>query len=742
MARKNSIIVGLTAVSVLALLPESHAYAQNMPSTNDPETLQSAPKRGDVAQPDPGSSGLGDIVVTATKRGQAENVQAVPFAVTAFGTKQLDDQHVRNLQNLSYSAPNVQLESVGTSPGYANFSIRGLGITSSIPSIDPTVGVFVDGIYLGISAGVLFDTFDLAGVEILRGPQGLLFGRNVTGGAVVVRTTTPDNNFHVDGRVAVESGLNKIVSGVVSGPLVTDKLSAKIGVYYDKDDGYFTNKFNNNRHFGKNDTLIFRSALRFTPSDDVEFITRYEHGRTRGDGTVASNLALFGTQGFGISVNEEGVSNSDWDQAILETNIKTSFGSGTITNIAGYRAYKAFVTADIDASPNPLLGIDAFTQQHQFSDELRYAGTFGIIDLTGGLYFFDQYINYIEKRRIFNGALIISGGGVQNQKTYGSFVSTDVHVSDTITLNAGIRYSYEKKRVNIATITKNLCDPLTTHSCSSYDFNDSHSWQDPTFRVGAQWKPTGATQVYGYYARGFRSGGYNFRNVNIQVTPGPFDSEKQDAFEIGLKQQFGQLLRLNLAAFHNNVYGLQREINTPVLPAGGAAVIRNTANARINGVEGEALLRVDRHLTLSGQFGYTDAKYTKILYDLTGDGVVGPADLALKPPRVAPWSYGGAIDYRRELGQIGEISTRISYEHRDPQFSNDANTGVLNGANMIDADISFTPLDTRWRFSIYGRNLKNQETQGAVAPLPFFKGDTYAAINKGRIYGGEITFKF
>ena len=125
-----------------------------------------------VEQSTQDEGGLTDIIVTATKRGSAQNVQDVPIAITAFGSSELDSIHARSIASVSYAVPNASLESVGTTPGYANFSIRGLGINSSIPSIDPTVGVFVDGVYLGVSAGVLFDTFDLEGVEILRGPQG------------------------------------------------------------------------------------------------------------------------------------------------------------------------------------------------------------------------------------------------------------------------------------------------------------------------------------------------------------------------------------------------------------------------------------------------------------------------------------------------------------------------------------------------------------------------------------------
>lgn len=720
--------IGASSVALATAMP---VYAQE---TGTDKSAQAKPSEEDPA--------FEEIVVTATKKADAQNVQEVPFAVTAFGAKQLEDQHVRSLDGLSYSAPNVQLEDVGTAPGYANFSIRGLGINSSIPSIDPTVGVFVDGVYMGVSAGILFDTFDLAGVEVLRGPQGLLFGRNVTGGAVNVRTTTPGNDLHVDARLAVETGLNKIGSLVVSGPLVQDKLSAKVAVYYNDDNGWFTNRYNGNKDFGAAETLIMRSALRFTPTEAVELIARYEHGRIRGDGTVVSNFGLFPRESFGISVDEEGVTRSDWNQATFEANIDTAFGDGKITNIAAYRNYKAFVTGDIDSSPTYAFHADTLTRQHQFSDELRYAGTFGNVEVTSGLYYFQQYINYIESRRLSGGALTISGGGIQHQKTFGAFFSTDWHVTDTITVNSGIRYSWEEKRVNVANLIGNLCNPITTKTCSAYGFNDKKSWSDPTFKIGMQWQPSDSTQAYAFFARGFRSGGYNFRNGNITVAPGPFDAEKQNSYEIGLKQDFGRLLRLNLAAFHNTIHNLQREIITPVLPIGTAQVIRNSADVRLQGLEAEATLRIGSHLVLAGQFGYTDAKYTKIFYDLNGNGVINAADFALLPPRLSPWSYGGSATFTHETTGGSEVSARFSYGHRDAAWSNDANTGLLSAADIIDLNFSFTLPDTRWKLSVYGTNLLNDQTEGNVSPLPFFAGSAFASINKGRVLGAEASFKF
>jgi len=148
-----------------------------------------------------------EIVVTGTKKAGGENVQDAPASIVAFGAETLEALQVRDISSLSFSVPNVSLEDIGTTKGVANFQVRGLTVNSSIPSAEPAVGTLVDGIYLGINGGVVFDTFDLAGVEVLRGPQGVLFGRNVTGGAVLVNTTDPQNEFKVTAKASAESGL-------------------------------------------------------------------------------------------------------------------------------------------------------------------------------------------------------------------------------------------------------------------------------------------------------------------------------------------------------------------------------------------------------------------------------------------------------------------------------------------------------------------------------------------------------
>ena len=187
--------------------------------------------------------------------------------------------------------PNVQLDDVATIAGVANFSIRGLGINSSIPSIDPTVGVFVDGMYMGITSGVLLDMFDLESVEVLRGPQGLLFGRNVTGGAVLINTKDPGDEFAVSAKTAVDArldegtGPNYYAMASVTGPII-DTLAAKFSMYMNIDEGWHENLFDG-RDFGEAETYVARPSIMWAPTEDLELLVKYEHANLDADGPAA-----------------------------------------------------------------------------------------------------------------------------------------------------------------------------------------------------------------------------------------------------------------------------------------------------------------------------------------------------------------------------------------------------------------------------------------------------------------------
>ena len=262
MSRTNTRRFLLATASLLVASVSQPSFAQ-VASTPD---QQPSPAVAKAANPQ--EDAIGDIVVTATKRLGQTN-QRTPIAVTAIDAAGLENAHVQSISELTKMVPNVNLNSSVAVPGINNFSIRGMGIYSTIPSSTPTVGIFIDGIYVGANAGsALQNAFDLDGLEVLRGPQGLLFGRNVTAGAILIRTSEPTDHLKIGAQLGVESGPDVTGSVVVSGPLTDDgKLSAKIAAFYNKDFGYFTNLYNGNRHFGKSATSTVRGALAYRPDD-------------------------------------------------------------------------------------------------------------------------------------------------------------------------------------------------------------------------------------------------------------------------------------------------------------------------------------------------------------------------------------------------------------------------------------------------------------------------------------------
>jgi len=686
---------------------------------------------------------LEEIIVTATKRAGGIDVQQAAVAVSAFNDTQLDEMHMRDLQQLGFQAPSVQLEDVGTTRGYANFSIRGLGINSSIPSIDPTVGVFIDGVYLGIPGGVVFDMFDLQSIEILRGPQGILFGRNVTGGAVLINTTRPGESLEINTKIAGETGENYYAMGTISGP-VTDRLGAKLAVYYNDDGGWHTNLATGQDH-GQAETTLVRGALEWDPTDSLNMILRLDHGESEGDGPASQNAGLFGTDNFDFAIDETGFYDNEWNQVSVEVNWDVDFGEGTITNIAAYRDYESVTLGDIDATPNFLFHAPSVTEQDQFSNELRYAGSFGNTYLTTGLYYFTQELNYTEQRQLPFVPVVLTGGGLQDHDTFGVFAQLDIDINDVFTINLGARWTEEEKSADIATLLPqpngglNSCSIQT--GCTAFDFVDEESWSNLLPKIGFQYKPSPEIQVYGFYAVGFRSGGYNLRNTSPTATPGPFNEEEQDSFELGVKSDIaGGRVRLNAAVYYNEISDLQREVNEPDPVAGVVQIIQNTADATIQGFDLEASIALSDSLFLRATAGYVDGEYDRVLFDISGDGVIDEQDLALDLPRLAPWSYGAELIYEREL-PIGEFQAQVSGYRRDAAAYTDNNLGQLRAIDRYDARLGLTVLDGSLIFSAFGRNLKDESTIGGDTQLPFFPGATFSPLNKGRVYGFEVQYR-
>jgi iron complex outermembrane receptor protein len=718
---------------------------------------------------------LEEVVVTARKR--EEGMQDVPLSVTAYNSDQLEALKIRDLTNLAVGMPNVSLEDIGTTRGTANFSIRGLGINSSIPSIDPAVGVFVNGVYMGVNSGIIFDMFDLASVEVLRGPQGTLFGRNVTGGAVLLNTKKPGDELEANLKYAVdtgnEGGINSYYMGAIGGP-ITDTLAARAVVYYNDDEGKFENEFTGD-DFGEIEQKMYRGTVVWTPTDSVELILRYEHNDIEGDGPasqthtngsgVPGNFVNFDRDDTKFSIDEEGSQDSDTDFFTAELNWDIAFGDGTITNIFGYRDSSGETVSDIDAQPVWLFHAPAWLDATQYSNELRYNGVFADrANVTvGGLYFTND-LDYHERRNLLGiatggvaPAASFDGGGEYQVDTYNLFAQVDYDLNDQWTLTAGVNWSYEEKDAKIASLSQNMNNPyVPAASCNivtknpnpcPFDFEDDDDWDNVAPKLGATYHIDDDSRIYGSWTRGYRSGGYNLRNTSFDPadSPGPFQEEEVNNFEVGYKSthDWG---RVNAAIFYNEIDDMQRELNNPG-PIGVIQVVKNTADATMTGVEVDGTFKLTDSLLMLASVGYVDAEYDKVRDDLNGDGVIDGKDKSLDIPRAPEWSYSVGFTYDMDIGSWGYMTSRINYAYRDDMAFTDNNLGYIDEAEVLDAGLDFYSNDSRWVFSIYGRNLLDNNWHGGDTQLPddiggVPTGGTFSPLTAGIRYGAEVQYNF
>ena len=703
-------------------------------------------------------SGFDDIVVTARKRAEGERLQDVPLAVTALSGDLIEDRQIIDIQQIAELTPNVQMSEIGATAGTANLSIRGMGLTGALPTLESPVGVFVDGVYLASPQGSIFDLFDLDGLEVLRGPQGTLFGKNVTGGAVLIRSRAPSRTWEVRGRAGIETGPEYSAGLSVSGP-ISETLSFRATGQYRNDRGFFRNDFDG-EPYGKEENILFRGSLLWEPTPDVSLTVRFEHGETDARNTPVQNYAFQGRNSFDINVDPAGsFTTQNWEQVTAELNI--DIGPGTLTNVFGYRNQLTHTFYDSDGTPFRGLYLEFYAPAKQISNELRYAASIGRLDFTVGAYYFHSSLGLFEARYLnsIGGGFVPRGYGArQKADTYAVFAQGDYKITEDLILTLGARYSHDPKRANIGLFdaTMDTCD-IVARQCT-YAFPDQHdSWNSFTPKVGLQYRLNEDFQVYGSWTRAYRAGGYTSRMTSLAQSVS-FDQESVSAFEIGQKADlFNRRLRINTSLFYNDYTDLIRTVQAPG-PGGVVSDTRNTADATIWGFEGEMQAAITERFSINAFVGYLHGKYDKILFGLRDEpgeipGTINDTDYNLKLPRLSPWSYGVGIAYAMPLTDQWDLRSRVNYSYRDAAFGDDANRVRLNSFHSLDAAITAQMDEGRFALTLYGRNILKEAYAGFGAVLsPAFTGpipagasaaDNIAAFpSEGRVIGVEASFKF
>jgi iron complex outermembrane receptor protein len=685
---------------------------------------------------------LEEIVVTAQKREQS--IQEVPVAMTAFDQKMLEDNGAINLADINGIAPNVVLQPEGLVPNTGMFSIRGISYSDPDPTGEPKAGLALDGAFLARNNGILNDLFDIERVEILRGPQGTLFGRNNLAGTINMVSARPTEEF--GGKVKVtygENGQQILRAAINTGSFADGTLRAKLMAIGRSYDGYQKNGFNGHE-LGDSESYGGRYTLAWDGGQGWDATLIADYAIDHFNGPANSNEAIdpkgTGLDGDVYKVFQDLDGYSDLENWGVTLEANGEFDAGIVTIIANHRDLDYTTFGDFDGRvgttpPPPVvfhIGRDA--QQDQSSFEIRFADSHSeLLDYVVGLYYFEEDYDQFNLRSV---TLSIRDSAVlslnsQQSDSWAAFGQTDIHVTDRLALVAGLRYTKDSKDFTLRTALANGT-PLKIVA------DDQSS--EVTWKGGFNFDLSEDAMVYANVATGYKAGGFNSR-ATIQTNVGPYDQEDVISYEVGIKSDWlEKRLRINGAAFYAEYNDVQGALRRPGgNPTGTESITQNLGDVQIKGVEFESVMLFSQHLTGTLNVSYLDAEWDKFMADLTNSGIV--TDNSFLDQANAPeWSGYAALDYEIPFA-AGAITM-----HADARYTDKYNTWGRDNAPVYYRDqvtlyngfIEFMPTEETYRVSVYGKNLTDEEVKsGTVAvlfPLSYYQPP--------REFGVELQWNF
>lgn len=719
--------------------------------------------------------GIQDIVVTAQKK--SENLQDVPISVTAIGGESLGAAQVTTLQALQGTIPNVQIDNFANAPQSAVFTVRGIGVIEPDPYAGNTVSIVVDGVPQFFSMGALLDLYDVDRIEVLRGPQGTLFGANTTGGVINVVTTQPTGEF--GGKLkAVYGNYNRFdLTGSIEAPIVQDILSLKIAGIHTERKGWVTNVVDGSDMGSKNLDAV-RTYLRFTPSSDFDATLQGEYVVARNGAPIIINGAYPGeslyeaptTGGMYVSPckpdracvapnkyysannSVPDISNMDTYSGNLTMNWRNT-PLGDLTSITAYKKIKLVEFTDQDGTPEFKNDTYRRTSGWQFSQELRSnIEVSDDIDLLAGVFYLKNHYDHIQAYRLQFAAPGLLQTNLQDQDNYSisGFAQGYWQATDRLKLQAGIRYSHERT-ISTPSLTTSIGDPDGSNYTGkgntvteSFITGGRESWDNVGWKLGADYELGDRQLVYASWARGFKSGGFTARVGVPADGANPFNPETVDTFEVGLKADFlDRRLRTNLAVFYTNYRDMQvAQIYFDRNTSTQGNRILNAGKSEIKGFEFEATAVPVDGFTLRGSVAYLDAKYKDFLYV---DAVSGD-ELDLKGTRLqnAPkWSGTVGANFVLPLASGAKFISDFTYSYTSSKFY----TAILNTlrskiqpTHLVDATLTYQPESGGWSMGLWAKNLLDTRYMSTVYDSPGYAG--LAGYAPPRQFGATASFSF
>lgn len=732
---------------------------------------------------------LEEVIVTAQKR--AEDMQDVPIAVTAMNEQMLKDAGITNVTGVAVRTPGFSMGEFN--PTQPQLYIRGIGSNGDgAASGEQSVAMFIDGVYVNRSAGTGLELFDLASIEVLRGPQGTLWGKNSIAGAINVTTKKPSPEFESGIELSAGNLGYRNIRGMITGGL-TDKVNGKLSLNKKHRDSYVKSVYNDDVEHGELDSMGARAQLDYLFSDSLSalFTLNYSHdertatasspGEEAGsiaemlDRAQADGLPVAGfhenysdTIGFSETQNFGGSLKLEWD-----------IGELTLTSISAYTSNEADlysdgfnIAADIwaeygffEVSEGVEVPLGAF-EVYSFIDEestlatqeFRLAGFTESLKWQTGLYYAQEDIlrnegGYYDAPLLLAVSLGPDRAALYNPATdeaiqdntttsYALFGEMTYSLSERLELTFGARYTLETKdytntsrltSYSEASNTPVIGNELAPQETSTYHVEET--WSAPTFRFVANYFFGDDSMVYGSVATGFKSGGFAPSSTFGIDQQEPFNEEKALNYEIGLKSTlFDQTLRVNTAVFRTEYADLQVLQQFPcdscIVPP---LITKNAGEAISQGLELEATYLLTDSLTLSGSYAYLDTEYTELGGQLAKD----EGNALRNAPKNA---YTFAVSHETTVGELGFLNSRLEYIHKEKAYQDTSNFdyAAIDEYRLFNGRMAFTSATERWEFALWGKNLTNEEYYLHNFQIPPFGAIHVPATP--RTYGLTVTY--
>lgn len=702
------------------------------------------------AQETSAEGGLEEILVTAQRR--SENLQDVPVTVTVFGAEQVQQARIQQIQDVVSRTTGLDFDAYPASE--PRLAVRGVGSSDRGAAGDPSSAVFVDEIYYGRPAAIAFDAFDLQRIEVLKGPQGTLFGRNVVGGAINVVTAAPDlSRFDGAAEASVGNYNRRDFAAMVNAPFADGRAAFRLSGALRRHDGYVDRVDNAGATLGElddQDSRSMRAQLLFEPTDTLRLHFTVDGAKDRANGPGNRPIALDPAGGslrpvFASRINHvrdrvraelDGLQDRDtWG---VRAKVEWDVPFATLSYLGSLRELDYQSYYDFDGTNSGAVHINGGNTEDSelISHEVQLKSLpTSPISWIAGLYNYQADTVRDNLTDLFGGGI----GGTFQEVTVGdsqtdsiaAYGDITVPITDRLNVLGGVRYTRDHKDYRV----QGLGDPVV-YLAENYDVRVSDTWEAVTWRVGTDYHLTSDLMVYATISRGFKSGGFQDNAATAASAATPFDPEYATNYEIGNRAQFFD----GRVTWNNTLYMMKYEdMQVGSCTGPGDCSTTNAASATIQGYETELNWNIGAGFALRTAYAYSDATFDEFL-EVIDDGPLTFADRSgNRITRNPEHKIVVSPSYTYAFGNSAALEFAVDYAYTSEIFDDNSNEPpeLRAPTDIYDARVLFHSPAGHWTVSLWGKNLTDEQTltfQGT------FSGVTFGSYNAPRTYGASLTW--